>query len=433
MPITLDDINFYRRPLPAKPRSSASPTFGWKPYQPPAPNPPPSLSPPLPRPPLDPPGLSGVATYHLESHNESTLTRLANTQVIPPTPSVPCGSDYRSPPVDAPYNSLRPGDSWTGNDWCNRTGAGDSGGGAALHQDQLENLQDAATTTQSVQTDKLHAHETETERPYERGRAHASCPSRQPTSSDRNPKVPSRPSRSLRSRTNPKSSRIERLPSVSVVIPVHPLGRLTTTTTQSHITRRRRRLQGTDDRSDDHDSAVHELCQGRPATTSRSNNEVEQNLPKKYKTTRPKKTTGAKSNWIEDAVGGCFGRGVFRIQPYGPRYAYFMAFLPDTVRHPSKPSSELLLEKPLRSDSRGPREQSRPRLVVGKTSHKRVPFSPAETRLLVELRSQRKMPYRDIAVRFKTGARHLFRFITIRNVVELWIIFETSHETGGAA
>ncbi|THC89787.1 hypothetical protein EYZ11_010750 [Aspergillus tanneri] len=164
--------------------------------------------------------------------------------------------------------------------------------------------------------------------------------------------------------TNTKSSIPERLPSVSVVIPVRRPDKLTTTTTQTNITRKPRRLQGADDHGDNNDAAVHELCYDRPVSSSRSNNEVEGNLRKKH----------TPSSLMDDAAGACpqspqkspdsrfavtpteakevFGRGVLRIQPYGPRHAYFITFLPDVVQPPSKPSpSELPLEKPSRSAS----------------------------------------------------------------------------------
>ncbi|KAA8646864.1 uncharacterized protein ATNIH1004_005539 [Aspergillus tanneri] len=313
----------------------------------------------FPGPPLNPPGVeesstgvSGVAANHLGLHNDSTP--LVNTQVIPPTSSPPCTYDLRLPSANAPDNSLHPCDSWTGNYRSNRIGAGDSGGEITFHEDQVENLQHAATTAQSVQPNDLHVQVTEKEEPYESGRPHVSFPSQQPT-------------------------RPERLPSVSVVIPVRRPDKLTTTTTQTNITRKPRRLQGADDHGDNNDAAVHELCYDRPVSSSRSNNEVEGNLRKKH----------TPSSLMDDAAGACpqspqkspdsrfavtpteakevFGRGVLRIQPYGPRHAYFITFLPDVVQPPSKPSpSELPLEKPSRSGNRNSREQSRLRQVAGK-------------------------------------------------------------------
>ncbi|KAJ5988255.1 hypothetical protein N7481_003465 [Penicillium waksmanii] len=156
-------------------------------------------------------------------------------------------------------------------------------------------------------------------------------------------------------RRNLRSTRHERFPAVSVVIPTRRNDELVARTRENRRTAsKRHRHRGSSDKDRE---TQRPMDDDHPPRSDERNSKTGGRSPK-----QPKRAKRAKKNHLpsgnivgercanqpqESSEGGAafilgkteeiFGRGVLRIQANGPRYAYFMTFLPEVSRHPSMP------------------------------------------------------------------------------------------------
>lgn len=184
-----------------------------------------------------------------------------------------------------------------------------------------------------------------------------------------------------------------------------------------------RRQDTSNNRDGKKDQAAHDPIGDGPSLISGSGHEVQKRTQKRYKNvTGSEIATGSKSTPAHNGAGGCsilsqkppdsgfsttsgeaqvFSQGIFCIQPDSPRHAYFITFL-DVVQPPSMPlTPKTSPEKSSSSGDGSSRNQSGSRQVARKRRHKRIPYSPAENRLLAELKSQHDLPWRNVATHFK--------------------------------
>ncbi|KAB8227924.1 uncharacterized protein BDW43DRAFT_234683 [Aspergillus alliaceus] len=228
-------------------------------------------------------------------------------------------------------------------------------------------------------------------------------------------KMPSKRTRSLRPRPNIHIDRPERLPSVSVVIPVRESDRLMASATKDPPIQVRRHVQqdGSGDNNTNSSTAAPDF------NNDRSCSEIERPRKRCKHAVRPRKAAETDSTSTNHAIRETknsfrnssgsgfgtpdeaqevFGRGILRIQPHGPRHTYFITFLPDNVYHlPPRPDMP-----PRQSSCPEGRPQSQSsRQTIHRRRHKRSPYSPAENQLLTELRSRRCLPWREVAKHFK--------------------------------
>lgn len=150
-------------------------------------------------------------------------------------------------------------------------------------------------------------------------------------------------------------------------------------TTKNPPSQKQRCCQDANDNSDgENDPAAHDLIEDHSGSVGRPNCEAEGHSWKRH---RHAPWSTAATALTDEAAGGClnlsqkpldggfavtfgetqevFGRGIFCIQPHGPRHAYFIMFLPDVVQPPPIPStSELPPEKSSCSDGAGSQNQS---------------------------------------------------------------------------
>ncbi|GLA78953.1 hypothetical protein AtubIFM55763_001118 [Aspergillus tubingensis] len=171
---------------------------------------------------------------------------------------------------------------------------------------------------------------------------------RQRTRLVKQPKGTLASTRSLRRRPNTESTRSERLPAVSVVIPTCRTDELAASTRANSPTRARRlnRRGGSDSFNVDNNRGTQAVTGGDSPLSGGSSPKA-RGRPR----TRPKRAIENTSASTNDIVGTCtslsqallngglavtlgetqeiFGRGILRIQTHGPRHAYFMTFLPE--------------------------------------------------------------------------------------------------------
>ncbi|KAJ5183289.1 hypothetical protein N7492_000905 [Penicillium capsulatum] len=169
-------------------------------------------------------------------------------------------------------------------------------------------------------------------------------------------RVPLTSTRSLRPRASPGSTRPERLPSVSVVIPTRRTGQSVASSKTKRPARAQRygHWSGSDSGNPNDGQATQASMEDYSPFPGRSSPKA-RGRPRK----RPKRGRRNNSASTNNIVGGftsqsqnrsnggsavtpgktqeIFGRGVLRIQSHGPRNAYFMTFLPEVSPLPSPP------------------------------------------------------------------------------------------------
>lgn len=238
----------------------------------------------------------------------------ASARKTPPISNTPCTYDSRLPSAELLDSAPHPGgESRAEAIQCDEMAVEDPRNKIASRGDQVGDLKDAVATTQSVQRNSLPVGDSSLDsderdkRPDEEGQADASSRSKQPPRPGRHSKIPSMHSRCLRPRPHAKSRSPERLPSVSVVIPVRRPDRLMESTTKNPPTRKRRRRQDANDNGDgENDPAVHDLIEDHSASVNRPNCEAAEHPRKRHRhAPRSSTATGSNPSLTDEAAGGC--------------------------------------------------------------------------------------------------------------------------------
>lgn len=156
---------------------------------------------------------------------------------------------------------------------------------------------------------------------------------------------------SPRPRRNARSARRHRYPAISVVIPTHRNDEAVAISKQNRPSKRCRHLVSSendretrspmDDDYSPHPEDPNFVAGYRPPKLRKraKGDRLSSNAAVVEKCAN--KTQGSSEDGMAFTLGNTeeiFGRGVLRIQANGPRYAYFMTFLPELSRQPSMPT-----------------------------------------------------------------------------------------------
>ncbi|KAJ5161363.1 hypothetical protein N7492_006755 [Penicillium capsulatum] len=262
------------------------------------------------------------------------------------------------------------------------------------------------------------------------------------------PKFPLTSTRSLRPRPYARSTKSERLPAVSVVIPTRQTDELVANITMNSPTR----AQHYDHWGDRNSSTINHDRPTRAVTREYSpfsggSRPKARGRPRK----RPKRTLENTTTSASDIIGKCtnqsqspldsgfavglgetqeiFGRGVLRIQSHGPRHAYFMTFLPEAPHQSSLPTppkmppyqssrlDDTTENKSSRQVACGERhKRTKPTICEdgdvwsGSTNGPRTGISKQTSlskgdQLLIQLKEQQKLSWNEIAKHFPGKSR----------------------------
>lgn len=261
------------------------------------------------------------------------------------------------------------------------------------------------------------------------------------------------PRRVLRPRVNPESNRPDRRPPIAVVIPVRRspslmIGvstdslsqpprrphqdsagsaveedRRTDTTTKKHSRLIREAAVHGEDRSQKkcrRDLHLKEAARYNPACTRHHDHDTGSMGVSQHPSGVDLPTSPGEALEI-------FGRGIIRIQPHGPRRAYFLTFVPDAVDHPPchvrpRPTPDrpmpaehaTLASSKACSVGKGSRQLARHWTQNGRVnpkagnrhstrrgnSRKGMPWSPEEEKLLAELKGEKGLPWSTVTKLF---------------------------------
>ncbi len=261
------------------------------------------------------------------------------------------------------------------------------------------------------------------------------------------------PRRVLRPRVNTESNRPGRRPSIAVVIPVRRSASSTTGASTDSLSLTPRRS-----RQDSASSAVYEdrRTVTSPKKHSRLTREAAvdgEERPQKRRRRDLRSKEAARNSpagtrhhdhdtgsmdisqhpsgvGLPSSPGEAreiFGRGIIRIQPHGPRRAYFLTFVPDAVDHPPCharprptfdpppcPERATLTSSTEGSVGKGNMQLAPRRTQNGRanpkarnhhstrrdSSRKGMPWSPEENKLLAELKGEKGLPWSTVTKLF---------------------------------
>ncbi|KAL2816402.1 hypothetical protein BDW59DRAFT_9894 [Aspergillus cavernicola] len=261
-------------------------------------------------------------------------------------------------------------------------------------------------------------------------------PSWQPQRNEKQVRSTLSPSRVLRPRVNTESNRPDRPPSIAVVIPIRQSARSMARTSRSSLVQPSRRPhQASASYAIEEDRPTDAFTEGHSLLTREAAADGEERPQKRRRRNQRSKETARNTSVCASqppSKGGfhtssgeaqeIFGRGIIRIQPHGPRHAYFFTFLPDAVDHPlSRSPSALDSDEPsctgratytsskacavekgnvqlgrrqTQTQKANPKAwNNRNRGTHQKNSRKGKPWLPEEEELLLKLKNDQGLPW----------------------------------------